>query len=134
MTVGLDTEILNRAPDISMTVGHPGCERQIAWPAARRVDTSLLSVLGLPLQRATTYAARSQPPPKEIIMSVYMVERSLKGIAMSDLAAAQQAAIATSQRFSADTLGRGSRKSQIANHPPTPAYSSSVFRSNPIRT
>ncbi len=35
-------------------------------------------------------------------MSVYMVERSLKGIAMSDLAAAQQAAIATSQRFSAE--------------------------------
>ena len=35
-------------------------------------------------------------------MSVYMVERSLKGIAMSDLAAAQQAAIATSRRFSAE--------------------------------
>lgn len=35
-------------------------------------------------------------------MSVYMVERSLKGIAMSDLAAAQQAAIVTSQRFSAE--------------------------------
>ncbi len=35
-------------------------------------------------------------------MSVYMVERSLKGIAMSDLAAAQQAAIATSQQFTAD--------------------------------
>ena len=35
-------------------------------------------------------------------MSVYRVERSLKGIAMSDLAAAQQAAIATSQRFSAE--------------------------------
>lgn len=35
-------------------------------------------------------------------MSVYMVERSLKGIAMSDLAAAQQAAIATPQRFSAE--------------------------------
>lgn len=35
-------------------------------------------------------------------MSVYMVERSLKGIAMSDLAAAQQAAIATSHRFSAE--------------------------------
>ncbi len=35
-------------------------------------------------------------------MSVYMVERSLKGIAMNDLAAAQQAAIATAQRFSAD--------------------------------
>lgn len=35
-------------------------------------------------------------------MSVYMVERSLKGIAMSDLAAAQQAAIATSKRFSAE--------------------------------
>lgn len=35
-------------------------------------------------------------------MSVYMVERSLKGIAMSDLAAAQQAAIATSKQFSAE--------------------------------
>jgi hypothetical protein len=35
-------------------------------------------------------------------MTVYMVERSLKGIAMSDLAAAQQAAIATSQKFSAE--------------------------------
>ena len=35
-------------------------------------------------------------------MSVYMVERSLKGIAMGDLAAAQQAAIATSKRFSAE--------------------------------
>jgi hypothetical protein len=34
-------------------------------------------------------------------MSVYMVERSLKGIAMSDLAAAQKAAIKTSQDFSA---------------------------------
>ena len=35
-------------------------------------------------------------------MSVYMVERSLKGIAMNDLAAAQQAAIATSKQFSAE--------------------------------
>lgn len=35
-------------------------------------------------------------------MSIYMVERSLKGIPMSDLAAAQQAAIATSQKFTAD--------------------------------
>jgi len=35
-------------------------------------------------------------------MSVYMVERSLKGIAMSDLAAAQRAAIATSKRFRAE--------------------------------
>lgn len=35
-------------------------------------------------------------------MSVYMVERSLKGIAMSDLAAAQQAAIATTRQMSAD--------------------------------
>lgn len=35
-------------------------------------------------------------------MSIYMVERSLKGIAMNDLAAAQKAAIATSQRFSDD--------------------------------
>ena len=35
-------------------------------------------------------------------MSVYMVERSLKGIAMSDLAAAQKAAIATSKQFSAE--------------------------------
>lgn len=35
-------------------------------------------------------------------MSVYMVERSLKGIAMGDLAAAQQAAIATARSFSAE--------------------------------
>lgn len=35
-------------------------------------------------------------------MAVYMVERSLPGIAMSDLAAAQKAAIATSQQFTAD--------------------------------
>jgi hypothetical protein len=35
-------------------------------------------------------------------MSVYMVERSLKGIAMGDLAAAQQAAITTSKQFTAD--------------------------------
>jgi hypothetical protein len=34
-------------------------------------------------------------------MSVYMVERSLKGIAMSDLAAAQQAAIRTSNESTA---------------------------------
>jgi hypothetical protein len=32
-------------------------------------------------------------------MSVYMVERSLKGIPMDDLSAAQQAAIRTSQEF-----------------------------------
>ncbi|UCE32601.1 MAG: DUF4242 domain-containing protein [Burkholderiales bacterium] len=32
-------------------------------------------------------------------MSVYMVERSLKGIPMGDLAAAQQAAIRTSREF-----------------------------------
>jgi hypothetical protein len=35
-------------------------------------------------------------------MTVYMVERSLKGIPMSDLAKAQQGAIATSQQFTAD--------------------------------
>lgn len=35
-------------------------------------------------------------------MSIYMVERSLKGIAMSDLAAAQKAAISTAQQFTAD--------------------------------
>lgn len=35
-------------------------------------------------------------------MTVYMVERSLKGISMSDLGKAQQGAIATSQQFSAD--------------------------------
>lgn len=35
-------------------------------------------------------------------MNVYMVERSLKGIAMNDLAAAQQAAIATAKQFSAE--------------------------------
>ena len=34
-------------------------------------------------------------------MSVYMVERSLKGISMGDLAAAQRSAIATSQDVSA---------------------------------
>ena len=33
-------------------------------------------------------------------MAVYMVERDLKGIAMSDLAGAQQAAIATAKRMS----------------------------------
>jgi hypothetical protein len=32
-------------------------------------------------------------------MTVYMVERNLKGIAMSDLAAAQQAAIKTSNEY-----------------------------------
>jgi len=32
-------------------------------------------------------------------MSVYVVERSLKGIAMNELAAAQKAAIATAQQF-----------------------------------
>ena len=32
-------------------------------------------------------------------MTVYMVERSLKGIAMSDLAAAQRLAIKTSQEY-----------------------------------
>ena len=35
-------------------------------------------------------------------MTVYMVERSLKGIEMSDLGKAQQAAIATSKQFTAD--------------------------------
>jgi hypothetical protein len=35
-------------------------------------------------------------------MTVYMVERSLKGILMSDLAKAQQAAITTSNQFTAD--------------------------------
>jgi hypothetical protein len=35
-------------------------------------------------------------------MSVYMVERSLKGIAMGDLATAQQAAITTSKQFTVD--------------------------------
>lgn len=35
-------------------------------------------------------------------MSVYMVERSLKGIAMDDLAAAQKAAISTSQQSAAE--------------------------------
>jgi hypothetical protein len=35
-------------------------------------------------------------------MSVYMVERSLKGIAMNDLAAAQKAAISTSQQSTAE--------------------------------
>ena len=35
-------------------------------------------------------------------MTVYMVERSLKGIPMSELAKAQQGAIATSKQFTAD--------------------------------
>ena len=35
-------------------------------------------------------------------MAVFMVERSLKGIQMSDLARAQQGAITTSQQFTAD--------------------------------
>ena len=35
-------------------------------------------------------------------MTVYLVERSLKGIQMGDLAKAQEAAIATSQKFTAD--------------------------------
>jgi 16S rRNA C967 or C1407 C5-methylase (RsmB/RsmF family) len=35
-------------------------------------------------------------------MQVYMVERSLKGIAMEALAAAQQRAIATAQQFTKD--------------------------------
>ncbi len=35
-------------------------------------------------------------------MAVYMVERDLAGITMAALADAQQAAIATSQRFTAD--------------------------------
>ena len=35
-------------------------------------------------------------------MAVYMVERDLTGITMTGLAGAQQAAIATSQRFTAD--------------------------------
>lgn len=34
-------------------------------------------------------------------MTIYMVERDLKGIAMSDLAAAQQRAINTSRQYSA---------------------------------
>ncbi len=34
-------------------------------------------------------------------MTVYMVERNLKGIAMSDLAAAQQLAIRTSNQYAA---------------------------------
>ena len=35
-------------------------------------------------------------------MSVYMVERSLKGIAMNDLAAAQKAAIATARQYTSE--------------------------------
>ena len=35
-------------------------------------------------------------------MAVYMVERDLAGITMPELAGAQQAAIATAQRFTAD--------------------------------
>ena len=37
-------------------------------------------------------------------MTVFMVERSLKGIPMTDLAKAQQAAIATSKEFTADGM------------------------------
>jgi hypothetical protein len=40
----------------------------------------------------------------EIIMSVYMVERNLKGIAMGDLAAAQMAAIAKADEMSRSGL------------------------------
>ncbi|WP_171103937.1 MULTISPECIES: DUF4242 domain-containing protein [unclassified Ruegeria] len=35
-------------------------------------------------------------------MSVFMVERNLKGISMDDLGAAQKAAIATAQKMTAD--------------------------------
>ena len=35
-------------------------------------------------------------------MTVYMVERDLKGITMEDLAAAQKAAIETSQKFTSE--------------------------------
>lgn len=37
-------------------------------------------------------------------MTVYMVERNLKGIAMSDLAAAQQAAIRTANSYAAQGM------------------------------
>ncbi|HEX5612128.1 MAG TPA: DUF4242 domain-containing protein [Burkholderiales bacterium] len=40
--------------------------------------------------------------PKEAVMNVYMVERSLKGIPMDALAAAQKRAIETSQRVSGE--------------------------------
>jgi hypothetical protein len=39
--------------------------------------------------------------PRSIAMTVYMVERNLKGIPMSDLAAAQKAAIGTAQAYTA---------------------------------
>src|SRR5687768_11831922 len=38
---------------------------------------------------------------KESVMTIYMVERNLKGIPMSDLAAAQQLAIKTSNDYAA---------------------------------
>jgi uncharacterized protein DUF4242 len=41
----------------------------------------------------------ASPPKQEFPMTVYMVERNLKGIAMNDLAAAQQAAIRTAKSF-----------------------------------
>jgi hypothetical protein len=41
---------------------------------------------------------------QETAMPVFMVERSLKGIPMNDLAKAQQAAIATSRDFTADGM------------------------------
>ena len=52
--------------------------------------------------RAPRSCAAPDPLSKGTVMSVYMVERSLKGIAMGELAAAQQAAITTSKQFTAD--------------------------------
>jgi hypothetical protein len=40
-------------------------------------------------------------PAREYAMTVYMVERNLKGIAMNDLAAAQKAAISTANAYAA---------------------------------
>jgi hypothetical protein len=47
-------------------------------------------------------ATPARPIVEEGVMAVYMVERDLPGITMEGLAGAQQAAITTSQRFSAD--------------------------------
>ena len=49
-----------------------------------------------------TMHALSQPPHERSVMSVYMVDRDLPGIQMDQLAAAQQAAIETSERFTSE--------------------------------
>ena len=58
-------------------------------------------------------------------MTVYMVERDLPGITMEQLAGAQQAAIATSQRFSAE--------GQPVRYIPSWSRRSTTPRRSPIR-